>query len=472
MQSIINNKFLQLLKELKPKAQKAFGAYLKALHSTQKIQLSIFEYVYKAAPNFDDVQWLELDKVYAAVFQKPLAQPKDRKNLLNAFSDLTRFLENYLLAKRLEENSFERTYLLQDIYQALGLSKNHVNAVEKSYQAIGKNNRQPLQQFLLNELAYFETDKDSMINSMKHLEEGVSQLNQYYILKKLKYINEIITRIKVLGESSKEISGKQEDLLKLPNTLLTQTPTHEIYWLHYQLNASLDSTTQTKAYETLKQHLLNFPIPDKQLKHDSLIYVCNYAMQQFHKGKTSFQTEAFDFYLLGLKNDFLIIDNIFPRGPFQNMVNIACAQQKFEWARNFLETNKKKLQTAYRQDGYHLGRARIYFGQHKFSKAYKFLSRITFRHLHFKTQASLLTIICLIEIIDLDKLQIEISQLQSSLKKPEGLSSDFVHQLSYFIEIAQQFTKGNISKNRLIKKLEQTPDFPHKNWFEGKLNRL
>lgn len=471
MHSILNNKFLQLFKKLIPKEQKSFDTYLKGFYSTQKIQLSIFDYVYKVAPDFKDVEWLELDNVFEAVFHKPLQQPKDRKNILNAFSDLTRWLENFLLSKKLEENSFERTYLLQRIYQDFDLTKNYSNAIEKSYKGIEAKKKQLLELFLLNELVYFDIDKEADSIPIKHLEDGMEQLNQFYMLKKLKYKNEIASRSKVLNESTKKLN-ERDDLLKLPDSLLTATATHEIYWLQYQLNSPSGIIKQQQAYEALKKRIYDFSLGDKQLHHISLIYAGNYAAQQFRSGSIQFRDEAFELYKFGLEEDILIINDIFPKEPFLSMVNIACVQEKFDWARDFLETYTKLLPTAFRQDSYHIGRARIYFGQKKYTKAHKFLSRINFRHLKFQIQASLLSILCLVEIKHLNKFQIEISKFQGNISNLKGLPLELVNQLIYFTEIAQQFVQRDISKNMLTQKLEQQPTFPYKDWFLEKLNQM
>jgi len=219
------NKLIQLLSVLSLKETKAFKNFLDGFHPKQNIQHAVFEYLFQFAPTFRSVEQLTIDRIYEAVFQKAIQSPKDRKNLLNAFSDLTRWLEDFLLHEKLKEKSAERTLLLQRVYQERGLVKNHANAVEKSYEASLAQEEQFLEQFLLNEAVYFGTNKEAESRKVSHLVEGLTQLSSFYTVKALQYTNELANRRKVLSGLTQS-PHKIEDLQALLNSYSEVTDTH------------------------------------------------------------------------------------------------------------------------------------------------------------------------------------------------------------------------------------------------------
>ena len=108
---ITQNKFLQILAKLSLKERKGFYHFLNGCYASQKVQLSLYNYLYQLAPDFDQTEHLEIHTIYKVIFQQEMQSSKDRKNLLNAFSDLTKWLEDYLIVKELQQQSFDRCLL-------------------------------------------------------------------------------------------------------------------------------------------------------------------------------------------------------------------------------------------------------------------------------------------------------------------------------------------------------------------------
>lgn len=466
---IINNKFLQILRKINLKTQKRFSVFLKGLYATKKIQLALFDYLLEAAPKFEDENHLQLDKAYQAVFKKSLVLAKDRKNLLNAFSDLTKWLEDFLLLKKLEEKSVERNTLLHSIYKKLDLLKNQQHVMQKTYDDLSTETSEAHHLlFQYNELLYFESTKGQAAIPSQHLENGLKYLDNFYIHKKLKYSSELASRKEILNEPS-SLNLSKKELLQLPKYILTTTDLNKIYWLHFQLFTTANQVAQEKIYTTLKDLVFNYPIKDNSLQHQSLIYAANYAIQRMRIGDNRFQAEILALYEYGLAENILIQNEVFPVSPFLNLVKIYCRQQQFITARTFLETYTKKLPTAFRQDSYHLGRAEIYIGQKKYTKANKFLNRIQFRHPRFDVEATLFAIICSIELHQTIAYYSQVQRVQKIFTNESTLPKKIIHSIQYFLELSLHLVLKDLSKEALKAKINHFPSLPHKSWFMEKI---
>lgn len=469
-QILLNNKLLQILRKIPSKTQKQFSAFLKGLYATKRIQLRLFEYLMEDAPNFAKEAHLKMDNTYQVVFQKPLVQPKDRKNLLNACSDLTKWLEDFLLFKQLEKKSPQRDLLLYSIYKELGLAKNYEHNLKKRHtELLATPDSEPIALLQYNESLYFESTKEPSAISSQYLVDGLKYLDDFYIHKKLKYSSELASRERILNESATQPLTKKT-LLQLPDTVLTNTPLNKIYWLHFQLHTVRDSTLKEKIYTTLRDLVYHYPISNKLLHFNSLIYAANYAIQRVQAGDQHFETEALNLYEYGMEQQLLMQNGVFPVFPFFNIVKIYCRQQQFTEAKLFVETYTKKLPTAFRQDNYNLAKVQLYVAQKKYQKANKLLNRIQFRHSQFAIEAALLSIICKVELEELAGYHSAVKQLQVLIDSTTTLTESTINAINYFLEITLALLTKAVAKADLMRKIKQTPTLLHKAWFLEKMN--
>jgi len=473
LKHITNNKLLLLLKTLSNKERKGFHLFLRGLYAARKKQLALYEHLLTVAPKFEESTILEIDKVHQTVFSRPLKTEKNHKNLLNILSDLTKCLEDFLILKEMEKKSFQRTYLLQSIYREKGLAEKYLHPLEAAQQTLSKKPKSEwssqnfLEQIQINDLLYFQFKLDKHQQKATYLEEGMNAIDSYFIYQKLKFACELLSRKNILSleadNTSFLLTVKE---LSLKNKSLTKYPKIHLYWLFYQMI----SQSNKEAFEAVKKYILNDHKPADSIKRDALTYAINYISKQIGKGQIHYAKDGLELFKYSIGKHLLLysIDGKLQlkRTDYMNAVIVACLEGDIEWAKDFIDTYRNYLKTAIRRDTFRLAKARIYFGQKRFGRVVKFLSKLQFKSPLFKIQAISLRIIGLFEE---EAFEDCIEQCNSLKKLLEGLEVK-ANNLTNFTHLMIDLATEKMSKNVRPIPHKIPEEIIFKYWFQEKIS--
>ena len=466
---ITNNKLLLLLKALDNKERKGFHLFLQGVYTARKKQLALYEHLLTVAPNFEESTLLEIGQVHQTVFERSLETEKDHKNLLNILSDLTKCLEDFLILKAMEKKSFQRTYLLQAIYREKGLAEKYLHPLEAAQQALSKKPKSEwssqdfLKQIQINDLLYFQFKLDKHQQEAIYLEEGMNAIDAYFIYQKLKFACELISRKNILSldahNTSFLLTIKE---LSLKNKSLTEYPKIHLYWLFYKMI----SESNKEAFEAVKKYILNDNKQADSIKRDALTYAINYISKQIGKGQINYAKDALELYKYSICKNFFLYkigsELLIKKTYYMNAVIVACLEGDIEWAKYFIDNYRNYLKTAIRRDLYRLAKARIYFGQKRYGRVVKFLSKLQFKSPSFKIQAISLRIIGLFEEAAFEECIEQCNSLKTLLEKFKIKANNYTNFIQLMIDLATE----KMSKNDIPISHKIPEKILYKYWFQ------
>ncbi len=202
-----SNRLFTYLKHFDKEDLRAFKKYLKALHPRKKIAHRFFNYVINYHPAYDHPEDLETARVFKVAFKRPYKDTKDKKdwkNLLNTSSDLTRWLQDFLVMEELNRYPEIYDWLLLQQLRAKNMEEeeqriihNNINQYEKK-----KDRRTPWDFFWesrLRHMEYYSTYSDKF-KERDNLEQLVKATNELFLVSRLKYGIESISRSYIINE--------------------------------------------------------------------------------------------------------------------------------------------------------------------------------------------------------------------------------------------------------------------------------
>jgi hypothetical protein len=130
--------------------------------------------------------------------------------------------------------------------------------------------------------------------------------------------------------------------------------------LYYHIYRALQRPEQDHHFryfrELLREHATLFPVEEAR---DLLLLAANYCIRKVNEGATQFFTEGLALYRTGLQTEVLFRDGRLSRFTYNNIVALALRNAETDWAADFIEDYRERLDPAYRDSTYAFNRARL-----------------------------------------------------------------------------------------------------------------
>lgn len=461
---MIKSKFFRLFTSLSEKEQEKFFQFVLLMYGEQKKSTLLLQYIVPYKKQKDQEQYLSRAKAHLFVFEKEMVGKKEEKNIYNALSDLTNWLENFFICESKDTSSFVKDLLVANLYKERRLPQNHQHKLNYTKRKVDRTDEyywSKLKYFLVNELNYFDTEKDPHQLDGTILIEADKYLESFYLLTKLRYACELLNR-NYLKEETNE---------KLLNTqvihLIKKYPSNIEIELLYSLS-NLLSTKSQAAYLAFKKLLTTKEIKDKQLFRVFIIYAASFTASKIRENEKYYVAESLQLYQLGLSRNALLINGLFPEFPFKNIVNLYCFQKDIKEAKKFIEKWKKFLPKNKEGDIAELCRSRVLFDEKKYSEAKRILNSQSFNNPYYDVEARVLNIRIAYEMGQSEIATQSCLTLENFLRRNKNLSQSFRESSLNFSKITRKII-NHVDKKKVLKTIEKVKFIICLPWIKEKI---
>ena len=437
---MIENKLLKLLKTLQPKELIRFEDFLKSPYFNTHVQVvSLFEYLKNFAPNFDHTQKLEKSYVFAQLYK---SKAYDDNFFASIISKLLKLLEDFMAYESFNSKTGEKELLILQHMRKRKLEK-HFRAYEKQLEKQlfdhvqqSADNHYLSMQFAEEQDKWFIEQGGRVHHIALQLQSD--RLDLYYLIEKLKIACDMLNRNRVSNASY--VCNWIDEIYQISDSELI-TNENQLLSAYHLTYAMLTERSEEK-YLKLRQFLENNL---KNISREDLIslygYALNFCIGLVNSGKLIYFSEILVLYKSMLKEDLLLIEGFLPAWEYKNIVTAALRSNDLEWAENFLETYKSKLEASQQENAYTYNLASFYFECSRYKEALRLLHNVVFVNPTYHIGAKIIQV----------KIFIESGDWETALSALEA----FAAYIRRNKEIAEYQKKSNLNFISVSKSLVQ-----------------
>lgn len=466
-----DKKFIKLLETLNNKEFRAFKKYFKQLHHRKEDSFKVIEYVEKFKLNYKSLENKKVEDAYQEIFHKELISENERKNFLNVLYKLNGFLQEFLVWQRLQKKGLDYHIHLLKGLKARQLDAEFAQTLKNTFKLLEKNPKDVwyyAQLMEINDLIYFSNNIEKLIAPSKGTEvkAAMEALDKLYVLAKLKYACELLSRADILPELHPIYF--LDEVLQLGKDRQMKD---DIYLVYKQL-LELVRYKELSSFKGLQQTLLQkkYATPHEQLI--LLTYLANFAAAQIRKGETSYYQDAFQIYQFGVQQGLLLVDGYFPITIFNNIVNLACTIKDYQWANEFIDKYGQFLSKDHKKETISFCQIRIRFAQKKYKTIVVAYKTSNFKMLIYKLQ---LRNLCMRAMVELDADLVEALNFCEAMEQFLYRNKDLTEKRKESHQNFLKITKGILmeeSKTKLTTSLNEMELVVCKDWLMDKIKAL
>jgi len=350
-------KFLSLLKKLSKQELEDFHKYLKQYHHREKIGLSVFEYLIGFYPDFEQSDDLRLPHAYQNIFKTGFdTDDHAQKKMLNTASDLYKWLKNFLIISKTQQNQALQQTIWLSILQERGLKTEFSRKAAQFYQqtrnAPFKTNTDALPNWMAS---YFHREQLAMHSPLTHakaIQQCTQTMTDCWEIIRLKMACEVSQVNKVTSQTSAPQVHEATDFQQIGLSILKET--YEALW---RLTDSGEEQHFVRLESLLKQYGQH--IDTQELEWINR-YAYNFIAHQSRQNQDDIHYERMHrLDIIGLEQGVFFRNGYLPSSAFGNIVTVACHSKDFEWASGFVREYSHIILESKRQDAILLAQAII-----------------------------------------------------------------------------------------------------------------
>lgn len=230
----------------------------------------------------------------------------------------------------------------------------------------------------------------------------------------------------------------------------------------------------TEHFENLKRLMFEHgSLFSESERHDLFLIAVNFSIRRINSGDAAFSRDLFELYREGLKQDVFLENGVISRWSYNNIVNSALKMKEIAWAMQFLETNRARLEPAYRDTSYYFNLARCLYENGQLAPALESLTRMEYDDVLQNLSAKTLQIKIFYDMgswMALDSL-LDSVHIYIRRKKVLGYHKEnFSNILRYMQRFITLPPGDRAARQQLKKEVESCRVLTEKGWFLGKLN--
>jgi hypothetical protein len=475
---MLDNKLLKLFKTLNPKELILFEDFVKSPYfNSHKQVISLFEYLKKYAPDFDNSKKLEKSYVYTQLYK---SKAYDDNFFASIISKLLKLLEDFLAYEAFSEKTGEKELLTLRCIRKRKLEK-HFKSYEKIIEKqISETAKQHSDSNYFSMLFAEEQDKWFIEGGgrVHHfaLQKQSDELDSYYLIEKLKIACDMLNRNRV-SNATYECKWIDE-IYKIAATRIIEN--ENILLLAYRHTYAMLLEISEGKYRDLKQLLENNL---KIISSDDLKslygYALNFCIGMVNSGKLVYFSEILVLYKSMLNENLLFIENYLPAWEYKNIVTAALRSNEIQWAENFLESYKSKIEPSQQENAYTYNMASFLFECSRYKEALRLLHNVAFVNPTYHIGAKIIQIKIFTESGDWDIALSSLDAFAGYLRRNKEIAEyqkksnlNFISACRSLVQLVSksewQADEKLISlKNAYKTKLDNLKPLPSGDWLQG-----
>ncbi|MCB0634134.1 MAG: hypothetical protein R2824_15520 [Saprospiraceae bacterium] len=476
---------VQLLKALDAGEFKDFARWLRSSWcSSNQHLITLYRILKKHYPEFSSErltkQWL-----YAEIYPGKAYNDKVCRNLL---SELSVQIREFLVLKRVRKDPllFQKTLISE--YQNrikpdwfIKESKKLLDQIEEQQPQNWENR---LDCLVLNEQLYFSPH--TLYRQQKNpgpLEAAAQALEEFYLLGKLRILNERLERRKKFAQQE----GKKDQ--QLDTSFLTSEAVNEIvknpvFNIYYQriLNRDLSLEMQFERSEQLFRSTVDqLPDKDQQILYH---YLLNDTARLSQKGNTQILTRMLDLYKFGIDQNLLIYDQKITESTFLNIVSLAAGLKDFDFLEQFIPACLILLPASSIDDAHTWAKAKVALEQDKYEQCIEILKDYSFQGFVFIYRTRFLLLQAFFEQFLRDDTYYPFfksycRRTEMNMRNEKRLSQARKTAVIKFTQYIRKMAKWKDDVNatgeqldRIVEDLEKERNIQGKFWLKAKLDQI
>ena len=330
-----NSELHALLKRLEKSEFKKFGDFVKSPYFKIPAQAQrLYSFIAKYYPDLEHDCFSDYQPMLAYLYEKE----KDRKpnKARSVIAKLKKALEQFLVQEVLGTDEVQQNKLLIRAYEEKGADRYFERKVEDRIKKLEGSRKRSLDFYAEMEWHYERVflHPETAIYNFKEsiLPQLLDHLDQYYLLKKLRYGCEILHQSAYLRSDYHllfwdEISDLVQEKMHQGDPLFKF---YHIY-LHLSQEKQVDQLeTCLEAFEQIADQLTQL---DEAFVIKNLI---NLLIREISKGNSYHATSALKLYQRIIDRKYLLQSGRLRVGTFLNITTIGCLAREFAWTEDFI----------------------------------------------------------------------------------------------------------------------------------------
>lgn len=474
---MLNKSLIEIFSGFSKEETDKFNDFIRSPYfNRREILIEFWDELRKFHPEYN----ISKEKLYKAVYPGKAYNYGTVKNLFHELAVLAeRFIETEYYGSN-EDNKNEN--LLYGL-----LLRNHVRLFQKRFKKINENLDKQAGEYnyhikkyrlealkqnsLLSQDAYHGKYKDSL-GTFTHLTSA------YFIDLFINHYNTAFMKNE-LNDPEYSLDFIHEALEFYDKAKLEKDFVTEIYYNAFMLELTADEKHYYKLKELLES---NSGKLSNEQKYNFFIALTNFCIKMINKNNHGYKKEQYRLYKYMVENNIYSINLIdkMEGNFYRNTAGAASSNGEFEWAMDFIEKYKAKLDEKVAENYYNYAKTELYIRLKDWDKAADAMAKIKHTNLADKLNLKRWQMILFYEKKNLEELVYLIDSARHFIAKDKTLPGKTKENFSNFTEAMNILAKLNdvgIEENRhfLIKnliKIIEGNKISHKDWFEEKLKDL
>ncbi|CAN5200240.1 hypothetical protein BH09BAC5_BH09BAC5_26430 [soil metagenome] len=298
--------------------------------------------------------------------------------------------------------------------------------------------------------------------------EVVEDLDKFYLARKLQLCCEIFNVRNVLAVEHK-VFLLDEILSHLKNKSYADVSVITIY---YRILMTLIESEKENHFHKLRELLIenekDFTLVELREMYQ---YVLNYCIKKINLGNISWQKTLFEIYKITIENKVLMSEGHLSHWDYKNIVTISLRQKEYDWCKSFIETNKKQLLSAERENAHVFNLANLYFNIGEYSRSLKLLQQVEFSDVYYQLDSKSILLKTYFELDETESFIYHATAFRTFLKRNKLISD---YQRTIYLNLIRYTSQlmradGNKKKMEIIrKKVEENRNVADLQWLLGK----
>lgn len=311
-------------------------------------------------------------EIWEAIFDLPY---KDG-NLRKYMSELSTIIEQFLIHKSNADTSIRKRTLAaqlidRELYSIATLM------LEEIENQLLKNNHYSEDDLYTSFVTAYQKHQLIALRDVHdpktNLPQALERLEKYYLYLKLKSYCELLNQ-----ETIVNIENNALTIESLLNTIERKGFNNEIPFKIYALILNLIQQPESvhifrKLKYLVETHGAEF---NQKETRNFYLYLINYCSIKINAGDTKYHKESFGLYKTALKEGVLFHNGFLSPWSYKNILELALRLSEIDWAADFIENYRYKVDQDHSQNAYNFGKARFLFHNREFEDVPSFLSKV------------------------------------------------------------------------------------------------
>ncbi|MFT6334088.1 MAG: hypothetical protein ACI86M_000550 [Saprospiraceae bacterium] len=397
-------------------------------------------------------------------------------------SELLKTFEDFIAQKAFDNNKFLRANLtlqavrtrkIENLYKSVSASadralEHHYNRSSEYLYAKYFNENEKLQFYSESQL---QRKRSKNIVGDINISETVKYLDQYYVAEKLKHY------VKLLGWKKLISIDQNIDYIDFLNKMVEDEVMQNIppIAIYNTISKTQLNQDDKESYFQLKKQVAEFIdyFPDTEIKeiYEALLSFC---VRMVNKGNLEFQEETLDAYKGALQKETVFENGYIIAINFNNIVFFALRAGEYDWAEQFVEDYKDKLNDTDRTSSVAFSLARIEFYRQNYGKVISLLQEVEMNSAVYALSTKTILLLSYYELDEFDALDSFINSFRVYLNREKSISArkkgTYKNLLKYVTRLINLRDSDKAGLRNLKTEIEKTSGVGSKPWLLQKLD--